>query len=250
MTPAMGPWEACLGTYLSRLHVDDQAYVSYDPPLANRVRSQPGTDGRIIGTIQPGEEVQILEGPACENNWVWWKVRSEKTGLTGWTAEGDREDYWLVPLPQAQDGGSLGDYAVVQIGYDETIYLRYEPGQWQSFNPYDDQIQLNIDKLAVNALEHWEIPGCILRGNLGFGPSDAWQRQDSTLTIGKLEVQVETWIEVATTKPVWVIYQYPAGQLGEAKRIELKIEGLPELCIEEAIQVLAFSEDLILGNGP
>ena len=37
-----GPWMACEGSYLSRLRVEDRASVSHTPPLANRVRSNPG----------------------------------------------------------------------------------------------------------------------------------------------------------------------------------------------------------------
>jgi Bacterial SH3 domain len=99
LTSTESPWDACPGSYLSRLHIGDRAYVSFDPPLPNRVRSDPGKDGKIIGRIQPGEEVKIFDGPACENGWVWWYVRSKETGLIGWTAEGDYENYWLVPLP-------------------------------------------------------------------------------------------------------------------------------------------------------
>ena len=99
-TPAEGPWEACTNTYLSRLHVGDLAFVALDPPLANRVRERPNTTSSILGNIEPGEEIEILGGPACNTRWVWWEVRSLTTDLQGWTAEGDGEDYWLVPLEE------------------------------------------------------------------------------------------------------------------------------------------------------
>jgi hypothetical protein len=92
------PWRACSQAPLSRLHVGMQAYVSYVPPLSNRVRSDAGTSERILGYIGPGEEITILDGPACANGWIWWKIRSSESGLTGWTAEGDQSDYWLVPM--------------------------------------------------------------------------------------------------------------------------------------------------------
>jgi hypothetical protein len=63
------------------------------------VRTQPNTDGAVLGFIQPGEEIDILEGPICSNQWIWWRVRSLTSGLTGWTAEGDDSGYWLVPAP-------------------------------------------------------------------------------------------------------------------------------------------------------
>ena len=97
--PVSEPWQACTpGDYLSRLHVGDTVKVSEDPPLPNRVRDSAGTEGEVLGHLQPGEQALILEGPGCANQWVWWRVRSTQTGLEGWTAEGDLDGYWLIPV--------------------------------------------------------------------------------------------------------------------------------------------------------
>jgi hypothetical protein len=96
-TPQTGPWAACPNGYLSRLRVGDRAYVSFEPPLANRVRKAPNQTAGVLGSIEPGEEVIILDGPACSGGWTWWKVWAVKDGLTGWTSEGDAKDYWLIP---------------------------------------------------------------------------------------------------------------------------------------------------------
>jgi serine/threonine-protein kinase len=90
-------WVPCPGTYPSRLHVGDHAYVSFDPPLANRVRRQPNNQSVVLGFLQPGEKMEILDGPVCYNNWIWWQVRSLESDLSGWTVEGDSTSYWLVP---------------------------------------------------------------------------------------------------------------------------------------------------------
>jgi hypothetical protein len=92
-------WMPCPGSKYSRLYVGDIAYVSFDPPLPNRVRSQPGTSGTYLGMLQPGERMEIIGGPECANQAIWWQVRSLSSSLTGWTAEGDSKDYWLVPAP-------------------------------------------------------------------------------------------------------------------------------------------------------
>ena len=97
MLTESGVWEPCPGAYISRLHVEDLAYVSYYPPLANKVRSRPGTNRSEVGKIKPGEEVKIIDGPECANGWVWWKIKSLETNLVGWTSEGDKDAYWLVP---------------------------------------------------------------------------------------------------------------------------------------------------------
>jgi len=91
-------WQPCAGSYPSRLRVGDKAYISYDPPLPNRVRTDPNTSGEVVGYLQVGEKMTILDGPVCAQCWIWWRVRFLDTGITGWTAEGDFENYWLVPL--------------------------------------------------------------------------------------------------------------------------------------------------------
>ncbi len=91
-------WAACPGTYLSQLHVGDKAMVSLNPPLPNNVRAQPDTTAKFLFAIQPGQVVEINDGPGCSNNWVWWQIMTQD-GRSGWTAEGDGTDYWLVPNP-------------------------------------------------------------------------------------------------------------------------------------------------------
>lgn len=92
------PWQACAdGAYLSRVRVGATVSVSNDPPLPNRVRSSAGTDGSVLGYLQPGEKAEVIDGPACVSQWVWWRVRAADGSLEGWTAEGDQDGYWLVP---------------------------------------------------------------------------------------------------------------------------------------------------------
>lgn len=94
------PWQACPDSpYLSQLRVGMKASIALDPPLPNRVRKDPSTSATIIGYIDPGGEVEILEGPSCEQGWTWWKVKTLSGDLTGWTAEGDKDGYWLIPIP-------------------------------------------------------------------------------------------------------------------------------------------------------
>jgi len=99
LTPTMTPtaWLACPNAFLSHLRVGMRAKLSEEPPLPNRVREQANITSKILGMIQPGEVVEIIDGPGCSNDWVWWKVR-KTDGLMGWTAEGDGSDYWLLPV--------------------------------------------------------------------------------------------------------------------------------------------------------
>lgn len=95
-TPRVVIWQPCPDGPQSRLKVGDLAYVTKDPPIPNRVRKEPNREADIIGHINPGASMEILEGPACSDGWVWWHIKN--ADLNGWTAEGDQETYWLVPL--------------------------------------------------------------------------------------------------------------------------------------------------------
>jgi hypothetical protein len=89
-------WKPCPDAPTSRLKVGDIAYVTKDPPIPNRVRQEPNRKAEILGLINPGGSMEILAGPTCADNWVWWHVKN--ADLNGWMAEGDAETYWMVPL--------------------------------------------------------------------------------------------------------------------------------------------------------
>jgi hypothetical protein len=90
-------WSRCRASYTSRLWVGDRGYISFEPPYPNNIRNRPYIEGEKLGQIQPGEKLVVIKGPSCSNLWVWWKVTSLETGLTGWTAEGDVDNYWIIP---------------------------------------------------------------------------------------------------------------------------------------------------------
>jgi len=94
--PPPPPPQGCPDTIPTRLHPDMMAYVSFDPPLRNIVRAEPNPTAEEVGRLDPGTKVQILEGPVCSDGIIYWRVHSE-TGLEGWTGEGNKDTYWLVP---------------------------------------------------------------------------------------------------------------------------------------------------------
>jgi len=89
-------WKPCRDGPTSRLKVNDIAYVTKEPPIPNRVRQEPGREAEILGLINPGGSMTVIDGPACADGWVWWKVKN--ANLEGWMSEGDAESYWMIPL--------------------------------------------------------------------------------------------------------------------------------------------------------
>lgn len=85
----------CPGAPTPRLLPGDVARVLGTTP--NNVRSQPSvTSGQVIGQIPAGAQLNVLEGPGCQDGLTWYRV--QYGDLTGWTAEGQGREYWLEPL--------------------------------------------------------------------------------------------------------------------------------------------------------
>lgn len=82
----------------SRLDEGDITQVSDTSPICNRIRTRPNTtSSEIIDCVDPGTILKVVDGPQCNNGMLWWQVEVEETELKGWTAEGDDDDFWLLP---------------------------------------------------------------------------------------------------------------------------------------------------------
>ena len=75
-----------------QLSPGQQAAVS--PGLANRVRSAASLNAEVVGSIQAGEVVTVVQGPLCAGGYYWYSVQG--AGISGWTVEGIDGDYWLL----------------------------------------------------------------------------------------------------------------------------------------------------------
>jgi len=75
-----------------QLSPGQQAVVS--PGLANRVRTAASLNAEVVGRIQAGEVVTVIQGPVCAGGYYWYSVQG--AGFAGWTVEGIDGDYWLL----------------------------------------------------------------------------------------------------------------------------------------------------------
>jgi hypothetical protein len=96
------PWPThgadCSGSPLPpRLVAGGVARVSYLFGASATLRSFPGSDARILGTIPEGSPLTVLHGPTCAEDTQWFRVAT-LGGQIGWAIEGlpDR-GYWLEP---------------------------------------------------------------------------------------------------------------------------------------------------------
>jgi hypothetical protein len=119
----------CPGAPELLLKLGDWAMVSMDPPLPNKLRSQPDSSSELIGQVEPGKNVLVVDGPRCADSYTWWFIRSLE-GLEGWTVEGNIEGYWLVdpiyawyqlPDPLISQGVKTYDLRELKISADRAL---------------------------------------------------------------------------------------------------------------------------------
>jgi hypothetical protein len=149
-----------------------------------------------------------------------------------------------MPDTSTPELAPTGEAPLVQIGFFDSMYLRYDPEQWEAGSGTPEE-RLNERGEPIHRLQHLSIPGCILHDNLGRGAPPSWQLDVTNRTIGSLEFRVEAWTDTELGQPVLTVYQYPPAEGALGKRIELVIEQEPEACIQSAEEVLALSADVI-----
>lgn len=94
------PAPSCPNTIPTRLQRGLRAYVLPQPPTPNRVFREPDRGSLLVGRIEPGEAMLLVDGPRCAQQSVWWYVQADN-GVLGWTAEGQPGEYWLAPVDSA-----------------------------------------------------------------------------------------------------------------------------------------------------
>jgi hypothetical protein len=95
LTTPSGQAQLCAGAPDSRVGVGDRARVTFSDGQPLRLRQEPG--GAIITEMPEGTEFQVIGGPRCAQGFAWWQLQLDD-GRTGWSAEGDAEQYYLEPL--------------------------------------------------------------------------------------------------------------------------------------------------------
>lgn len=80
-----------------RLSLGYTGWITAGEP--NVLRDLPGRNAsgsHVIGQVPGATSVRVLEGPVCADGIYWWYVSD---GVQfGWTAEGENNTYWMVPV--------------------------------------------------------------------------------------------------------------------------------------------------------
>jgi WD40 repeat protein len=100
-TAEVGECPADFAGYLTpRLEVGGQATLDVGS-TPSRVRQSPGINAEQVGILNGGAVADVIGGPLCGDELVWWQVSF--LNIEGWTAEGELPDtYFVEPVEAAE----------------------------------------------------------------------------------------------------------------------------------------------------
>ncbi len=135
--------QSCRDTALA---VGDMAIVNSTPPTPNRVRTQPSTTASVLGRLQPGETMEVLDGPVCAGGWLWWYVQGLEQELQGWTPEGNDSERWLLPAVDAygMDDPHMPNFGPIAVCLEKDFSLDAASGEGhclRSSHLFGDNVQ-------------------------------------------------------------------------------------------------------------
>jgi hypothetical protein len=90
------------GCSASRLHIGDTAYIAHSGGLVGLYKNKGLAFEPNLNYPELGSEVEIIDGPSCNEGWIYWKVAMPNTQAdnyeVGYYPEGNGSDYFLLPL--------------------------------------------------------------------------------------------------------------------------------------------------------
>ena len=110
----------------------------------NRLRAEPTINSEQIGEIQPRRTLDaIIDGPACNEGFVWWQVNIDDT--IGWTVESDinANAYYIEPIDGA---GNTLDQA------QQATPVLQAPPPSETLNPSTFQMITSANSVNVDTL--------------------------------------------------------------------------------------------------
>jgi hypothetical protein len=98
------PWNAPVhfpgpGCSASRLYPEDRAFVAAIGEFSRVYKTKQIQFDPGVRDLVPGEEMTILYGPLCDEDWLFWFVELDADELQGFVPEGNGNVYYLLPAP-------------------------------------------------------------------------------------------------------------------------------------------------------
>ncbi|MBI1280833.1 MAG: protein kinase [Anaerolineaceae bacterium] len=117
-TPTTPNIVSCPGALKSYLYPGVVGYVLGGDPLPVNVRSGPSKSGQKLAQIPVGGRFTVLDGPNCNEDKAWFRVRLENGVQDGWIAEGDENGYFVSPV----DNSSPAPVQITPVSVQPQIY--------------------------------------------------------------------------------------------------------------------------------
>ncbi len=111
---------SCPGAMQSYLYPGVVGYVLGGDPLPVNVRSGPSKSGQKLAQIPVGGRFTVLDGPNCNEDKAWFRVRLDNGVQEGWLAEGDETGYFVSPV-DANDLQAAQATSVTPLTQNQTI---------------------------------------------------------------------------------------------------------------------------------
>jgi len=92
--PGAPPPQLSVGT-MARVNISGEGLDAF-----LRVRETPGVAGNVLVDMKRDDRFTVIGGPECADNFWWWQIVTDG-GITGWSAEGTTDNYFVVPIPDA-----------------------------------------------------------------------------------------------------------------------------------------------------
>lgn len=87
--------DSCVST---RIKIGDRARVTITDGTPTRIRTEPRiSQSTYITSIKEGTKLEIIRGPECNNNYIWWYVKTAD-GYEGWMAEGTSSNWFIESI--------------------------------------------------------------------------------------------------------------------------------------------------------
>lgn len=79
------------------LEIGDFVKVVTTDNITLSLRVNPGIHTSIAEKLKAGSILEIIDGPVCKENYMWWKVKFTRNDkyIIGWVAEGDTKENYL-----------------------------------------------------------------------------------------------------------------------------------------------------------
>lgn len=90
---------------ITPFNIGERARLRYADSAPKNLRATPSETGEVLFVLLDGVPVEIVGGPVCDGNYIWWQIRVlSNIPAIGWLYEGPRPNGWLQRFDEPVPG--------------------------------------------------------------------------------------------------------------------------------------------------